>query len=235
MQLEITSKNLVSELDDALYTLEQRDRARLHHRRREVRVVARDVPERPRRGLLHAGVELLEALHEGIQGAGIHDRLREGGGVLRHRAEDERRGLFVEPVLLRERVHELGQDLVRDDRLREVVAVVREPPERDRGGLLDAEERKMAGGTTVSERPFRELTPRGGGSGGPTNERSGARPRARSRASRREGQPPRREDARLTSGRYPGGAGAGAPSRPRSASARCFAGASRAPRPSGRR
>lgn len=100
--------------------------------------MSRDVSERPRGGFFHPRVELLEALDEGVERAGIDDSLRQRRGVFGDGSQDERGCLLVKSVLFAEGVDELGEDLVADDRLGEVVAVVGETPERDRGALLDA-------------------------------------------------------------------------------------------------
>ena len=117
---------------------EEGDGARLDDGGGEVGIVPGDVSERPSRGFLHPGVELLQALHEGIERPGVNHGLREGRGVLRHRAEDEGGRLLVEAVLLGQGVDELREDLVAHDSLGEVIAVVGQAPERDRGRLLDA-------------------------------------------------------------------------------------------------
>ena len=123
--------------------------------------MSRDVSERPRGGFFHPRVELLEALDEGVERAGIDDSLRQRRGVFGDGSQDERGCLLVKSVLFAEGVDELGEDLVADDRLGEVVAVVGETPERDRGALLDAvgfgEEGKE--GTSAEE----ELGAEGGG------------------------------------------------------------------------
>ena len=87
---------------------QERHRARFDDARGEFGVVSRDVAKRPRGGLLDARVELLEALHEGVEGAAVHHGLRERGRVLGHRPQDKRRSLLVKSVLLAERVDELG-------------------------------------------------------------------------------------------------------------------------------
>ena len=80
-------------------TREQSNRLAHAHAHERTRTVARDVAERPGRALLHAGIELLEADHEGIERAAVHHSLRELRRVLRHRTQYKRCGFLVETLL----------------------------------------------------------------------------------------------------------------------------------------
>ena len=61
-------------------------------------VVLGDAGESEGSGLLDGGIELLEAVHEGIEGSGVDNSLCEVRRVLGNRSEDVSSGFFVESL-----------------------------------------------------------------------------------------------------------------------------------------